>query len=113
MVNRLAMQKVMTEIEEAPFTETSKKGQYTGDLAHEWIMSKRLGLDLWLEARKMIVLHGTDRMFFRTRFRYLDWNGYTYWVMPQWVKPNWRDIFDPTDNYVLNRQKIRSERERA
>lgn len=100
------IQPVMSRVERIRFTPTSRKGHYTGELAHEWAMSHDFGTDMWLIVREMIALYGEDRPFFRTTFRYLDWKGYTYWVMPTWVKPDWYDKFDPDDNYVLNRQRI-------
>lgn len=105
--DEVVLKPVMERVERIRFTPTSRKGQYTGDLAHEWAMSHEFGLDVWLIVRKLIEEYGEDRPFFRTTFRYLDWKGFTYWVMPAWVKPDWQDRFDPSDNYVLNRQRIR------
>ncbi len=102
-------EEVMVAASQLRFTPTSRKGQYTGDLAHEWVMSRSFGIDNWLMVRQAIQDHGEDRPFFKTTFRYLDHDGFSYWVMPAWTKSNWGTKFDPTDNYVLNRQKIKED----
>ena len=103
------VEKVLTQVEKVRFTPTKKDGEYTGKLAHEWAMSNDFGLRNWLVMRHIIDVYGEDRKFYNSTFRYMDHNDYTYWVMPQWVKPNWADNFDYNDNYVLNRQRITDE----
>ncbi len=56
----------------------------------------------------MSAKYGVERPFFDSKQRWLYLglaDGFTYWVMAQWVNPDWRDDFDATDNYVLNRME--------
>lgn len=80
------------------------------DPPHEYFMtdSDPHGLFLWHDLRIALVQHGVIRPFYKSKkvWKYLDLpDGYTYWVMPEWLLPDWRDKFDPFDNYVINRQR--------
>lgn len=77
---------------------------------HQWTLSNDNPhtLDAWHTFRTNISLHGEDRPFYRTTFRYLDLpDGWTYWVMAKWI-PHTRPLTegDPaTVAYVLNRKR--------
>jgi hypothetical protein len=58
--------------------------------------------------RELIATTGVVRPFrgSHEEWRYVDLpDGYTYWVMPEWVVDGWEEGFDPDDTYVLNRQE--------
>ena len=39
-------------------------------------------------------------------WKYVDLpDGFTYWVMPEWVVDGWEERFHPDETYVLNRQE--------
>lgn len=89
------------------FTTTK---QYTGPLEHQYIMTHfQPGyMQLWYDMRALIVAEGEDRPFLNSRhhWRYLDMpDGWTYWVMPQWVADDWETHLKPSYSYVLNRKK--------
>ena len=98
---------VMKRLEEAGFRKSSSTGQYA-NLPHEYIMShySDAHLVIWFQMRHLIALYGQDRPFFKSKkqWRYLDMpDGYSYWVMPDWVSDDWESKFIKSDNYVLNR----------
>ncbi len=106
-----AAKDIMARLSEVTFKKSSPKGQYA-NLPHEYIMSHygEKHLALWHRMRDLIAKYGEDRPFFKSKkqWRYLDMpDGYTYWVMPDWVGPDWQQKFDPSDNYVLNRMIIK------
>lgn len=79
---------------------------------HEFAVStdSDLAADMWQIMRSAIAHAGEDRPFVRgnTRqvWRYLDLpDGYTYWVMRQWISPPPGWVYDPTEGYVLNRKR--------
>ena len=101
----------MPRLAEANFRTTVK---YTGALEHQYIMSKWREdyMALWHDMRELIATEGVIRPFFNSKqvWKYVDLpDGFTFWVMPAWVMVNWRDRFDPYDNYVLNRKKTSAE----
>ena len=76
---------------------------------HEYIMTSydKSYTALWHDIRNALVAHGTVRPFYKSRavWKYLDLaDGYTYWIMAQWLTPDWLENYDPFDNYVINRQ---------
>lgn len=80
------------------------------DPPHEYIMTSYDDsyTALWHEIRVALVNHGIVRPFYKSRavWKYLDGpDGYTYWIMPQWLVPDWENNFDPFDNYIINRQR--------
>ncbi len=63
---------------------------------------------LWHDTRNALAAHGVIRPFYKSKavWKYLDLaDGYTYWVMPQWLVPDWLEKFDPFDDYIINRQR--------
>lgn len=89
----------------APFRTTKRY-----DPPHEYLMTfdNPDRIALWHDLRTALTLYGITRPFYRSKqtWKYLDLpDGYTYWVMAQWLRPDWREKFDPTDNYVINRQR--------
>ena len=89
----------------APFRTTKRY-----DPPHEYLMTfdNPDRIALWHDLRTALTLYGITRQFYRSKqtWKYLDLpDGYTYWVMAQWLRPDWREKFDPTDNYVINRQR--------
>ena len=89
----------------APFRATKRY-----DPPHEYLMTfdDPARIALWHDLRTALTLYGITRPFYKSRqvWKYLDMpDGYTYWVMPQWLRADWRDNFDPTDNYMINRQR--------
>lgn len=88
----------------APFRQTKRY-----DPPHEYLMTfdDPARRQLWHDLRSALVLYGIPRPFYKSRqtWKYLDLpDGYTYWVMAQWLRKDWVNKFDPTDNYVINRQ---------
>ena len=84
--------------------------EYTGTLEHQYVMThfREDCTSLWLDMRELIATTGVIRPFLGSRqeWRYVDLpDGYTYWVMPEWVVDGWEEGFDPDDTYVLNRQE--------
>jgi hypothetical protein len=80
------------------------------DPPHEYVMTDSYGpgMFLWHDLRIALVSHGVIRPFYKSKqvWKYLDLpDGYSYWVMAQWLTPDWRERFDPFDNYAINRQK--------
>jgi len=73
-------------------------------------MSKSIpnGLAVWHRVRLASRDFGVIRPFYKSKqvWKYLDSpDGYTYWIMPKWLLPDWEQDFDPSDNYVINRQR--------
>jgi len=65
-------------------------------------------LNLWLDMRQLIETQGTVRPFFKSKqiWKYIDLpDGFTYWVMPEWLTDDWDKRFDLNETYVLNRQE--------
>ncbi len=84
--------------------------EYTGPLEHQYVMThfREDYPSLWFDMRELIATTGVVRPFLgSTRvWKYVDLpDGYTYWVMPEWVEDGWEEGFDPEDSYVLNRQE--------
>jgi hypothetical protein len=80
------------------------------DPPHEYLMSKSIpdGLAVWHRVRLATRDYGVIRPFYKSNqvWKYLDApDGYTYWIMPKWLLPDWQQHFDPSDNYVINRQR--------
>lgn len=89
----------------APFRKTKRY-----DPPHEYVMTfddpERIAL--WHDLRSALVLYGIPRPFYKSRqtWKYLDLpDGYTYWVVAQWLRADWRERFDPSANYAINRQQ--------
>ena len=84
--------------------------EYTGPLEHQYLMThfREDYLSLWLDMRELLATTGIIRPFFKSRqvWKYVDLpDGFTYWVMPEWVVDRWEERFDPNETYVLNRQE--------
>lgn len=95
---------VFAELATLPFRKTK-----TYDPPHEYVMSKSIpdGLQVWHRVRLALRQHGVVRPFYKSRqvWKYLDSpDGYTYWIMANWLTDDWERDFDPEDNYVINRQ---------
>ena len=97
---------VVSRLADAGFRTTVR---YPGALEHQYVMThfREDLLSLWLDMRKLIANLGVVRPFLDSpeEWRYLDLpDGYTYWVMPEWIGEGWEERFDPADSYVLDRQ---------
>ncbi len=106
-INVVNVEDIMPRLASTNFRTTVK---YTGALEHQYIMSHWRDdyLNLWLDMRQLIATQGVVRPFFKSKqiWKYVDLpDGFTYWVMPEWVTENWDEAFDHDDNYVLNRQE--------
>ena len=103
----VAVEDVMERLGQARFRTTV---QYTGPLAHEYIMS-HWEFDyrgLWRDMRELIATQGVVRPFFKSKqvWKYVDLpDGFTYWVMPECVLPNWEYNVKANQPQVLNRQR--------
>ena len=98
---------VMPRLAAADFRTTV---EYTGPLEHQYLMThfREDYLSLWLDMRELLATPGIIRPFFKSRqvWKYVDLSdGFTYWVMPEWVVDEWEERFDPNETYVLNRQE--------
>ena len=98
---------VMPRLAAADFRTTV---EYTGPLEHQYLMThfREDYLSLWLDMRELLATTGIIRPFFKSRqvWKYVDLpDGFTYWVMPEWVVGGWEERFDPNETYVLNRQQ--------
>jgi len=107
MNNLVTVEDVVSRLTSADFRTTVK---YTGVLEHQYIMSHWRDdyLNLWLDMRQLISTQGVVRPFFKSKqiWKYVDLSdGFTYWVMPEWVTENWDEAFDNDGNHVLNRQE--------
>ena len=103
----VTLEDLMQRLAAADFRTTV---EYTGPLEHQYVMThfREDYLSLWLDMRKLIAVTGVVRPFLESRqvWKYVDLpDGYTYWVMPEWVIEAWEEHFDPADTYVLNRQE--------
>jgi len=106
-INVVNVEDIMPRLASTNFRTTVK---YTGALEHQYIMSHWRDdyLNLWLDMRQLIATQGVVRPFFKSKqiWKYVDLpDGFTYWVMPEWVTENWDEAFDHDDNHVLNRQE--------
>ena len=96
---------IMNRLEAARFTPTKRF-----DPPHEYIMThfdRATYTPLWHDMRRLIAEYGVVRPFFRSpqTWKYVDLSdGYTYWVMAEWITPHWEDTFKAHDSYVLNRK---------
>ena len=103
----VTLEDLMQRLAAADFRTTV---EYTGPLEHQYVMThfREDYLSLWLDMRKLIAVTGVVRPFLESGqvWKYVDLpDGYTYWVMPEWVIEGWEEHFDPADTYVLNRQE--------
>lgn len=105
MVTNDEIEEIMPRLNAARFRATS-----TLDPPHEYIMThyRPEYVGLWHEMRRLILLYGEDRPFFksRQRWRYLDMpDGYSYWIMPPLLKDDYRDFMKRHPRQVLNRTR--------
>ena len=103
----VTLKDVMPRLAAADFRTTV---EYTGPLEHQYLMThfREDYLPLWLDMRELLATTGIIRPFFKSRqvWKYVDLpDGFTYWVMPEWVVDGWEERFDPNETYVLNRQE--------
>ena len=103
----IEIEKIMMRLAVAEFRTTVK---YTGQLEHQYLMThfRHDYMSLWLDLRELLVLKGTIRPFFNSQqiWKYVDLtDGFTYWVMPEWLTDDWNKRFDLNETYVLNRQE--------
>ena len=104
--SELAMNEIIEGVKNVTFTKTKSY-----DPPHEYIVCQKQttpeNMELWFKVRRLSEKQGVVRKFFKSPldWKYLDLpDGYTYWVMAQWLQPNWRAKFQPYDTYILNRQ---------
>ena len=103
----VAIEDVLPRLAAADFRTTV---EYTGPLEHQYLMThfREDYLSLWLDMRELLATTGVIRPFFKSPqvWKYVDLpDGFTYWVMPEWVVDGWEERFDRNATYVLNRQE--------
>ena len=100
----VAIEDVLPRLATADFRTTV---EYTGPLEHQYLMThfREDYLSLWLDMRELLATTGVIRPFFKSPqvWKYVDLpDGFTYWVMPEWVVDGWEERFHPDETYVLN-----------
>ena len=103
----IEIEKLMPRLAVAEFRTTVK---YTGPLEHQYLMThfRHDYMSLWFDLREVISSEGVIRPFFKSKqvWKYVDLpDGFTYWVMPEWLTDGWEKRFDLSETYVLNRQQ--------
>ena len=103
----VTLEDVLPRLAAADFRTTV---EYTGPLEHQYLMThfREDYLPLWLDMRELLATTGVIRPFFKSPqvWKYVDLpDGFTYWVMPEWIVDGWEEHFDPDATYVLNRQE--------
>jgi len=103
----MEIEKLMLRLAVAEFRNTV---EYTGPLEHQYLMThfRHDYLPLWFDLRELISSEGVIRPFFKSNqiWKYVDLpDGFTYWVMPEWLTDGWDKRFDLSETYVLNRQQ--------
>ena len=106
-IEMVTLEDVLPRLATAAFRTTV---EYTGPLEHQYLMThfREDYLSLWLDMRELLATTGIIRPFFNSSqvWKYVDLpDGFTYWVMPEWVVDGWEEHFDPDETYVLNRQE--------